>query len=88
LYILDITFAILPENGTLKLSHRSIVLLTDEQFFQVVLLDLALISLSLALDSSKDLCKLGLYGAIWKCSLKLILTSLYLVEGLALYLVN
>jgi len=51
----------------------------NEQFFQVGLLDRALISLGLAL-SSKHLCIFGHYGAVFK---KIILTSLYLVEGLA-----
>jgi len=36
----------------------------NEQFFQVGLLDRALISLGLALESSKHLCIFGFYGAM------------------------
>ena len=36
----------------------------NEQFFQVGLLDRALISLGLVLESSKHLCIFGLYGAM------------------------
>ena len=54
----------------------------NEQFFQVGLLDRDLISLGLALGPPSTSVSSD-FMVLCKCSLKIILTSLYLVEGLA-----
>ena len=54
----------------------------NEQFFQVGLLDRALISLGLALSPPSTSVSSD-FMVLCKCSLKIILTSLFLVEGLA-----
>ena len=64
----------------------------NEQFFQVGLLDRALISLGLALSPPSTSVSSD-FMVLCKCFLKIILTSLYLIKslglvGLALYLVE